>query len=68
VNAICQDILGVLGAAEKVLYTKQEVTIEIHLYEENFVMNYHILLKKYSNILYNGTINLLQINTSHLKY
>jgi len=68
VNAICQDILGVLRAVGKVLYTKQEVTGEIHLYDENFTIKYYILLKKYSNILYNGTINPLQIKTSHLKY
>jgi len=46
VNAICQDILGVLGAVGKVLYSKQEVTGEIHLYDENFIIKYYILLKK----------------------
>jgi len=46
VNAICQDILGVLGAVGKFLYTKQEVTSEIHLYEENCIIKYHILFKK----------------------
>jgi len=45
VNAICQDILGVLGAVGKVLYTKQEVTSEIHLYVENFIIKCYIILE-----------------------
>jgi len=35
----------VLGAVGKVLYTKQEVTSEIHLYVENFIIKCYIILE-----------------------